>query len=231
MKLFAGIVASAFLFGATQTPEYVSPFRKTGNKVVYVFSDHRSPDVLRYDHTLYVRSVKKNGNLSVVNAVMGFTENEIYEPHWYMKFAYDSLNFYVFTVNRLYPHIPENDDKRIVMEGDSLIYPYNMHVGDSLPEGYGTLTEVDSEYKIITDIEVCGRYVSKLDTLELAFGKVAAYKIESTEKCTDRDESGITGKTKRTRTEWFSPQYGIVKVHAVLDDGTYTETTLFNVPE
>jgi hypothetical protein len=231
MKLFSGLLAASIVAATVSAPDYVAPYKKKGNSIVYVFSDHRDKKTERYDHTVKITDVRQQGSVRIVNAVQGYTDKGQFLPQWYMKFGYDSLHFFAFAVNRAFPNIPTRPDARISMEGDSLVYPYAMKVGDSLPGATGIRTDIEKQYKSVSTVTVFRRYVSSCDTLDLPYGKVAAYRIESAEKW--EDVSSVSTKTIETRecTEWFSPLYGIVKVHTDLGNGTYTETTLYSIPK
>lgn len=232
MKLLLGAATIALTVFASGVDDFVRPYKEAGNTIVFTFSDHRDKNTKHYPHTVRITKVKPVNGVTIVYAIEGYTDDGQFIPAWYMQYGYDTTNFFAFAVNRSYPNIPEaSSGARVIMEGDSLVYPYKMKVGDSLPGATGTRTDVTNGYKAISSVEITQRFVSRLDTLDLPAGKVPAFKIESTDKW--RYVYGGDPKDPSTRhyTEWFSPQYGIVKVHDDLGNGAYTETTLYSVPK
>ena len=224
MKLFAGIACVCSLLAGGEKLSRPEPFLTTGNKIVYTFYDHRSGDVNIWNHTLFIRNVSTDGKRTSVNAILALVENGRSDTKWSQGFACDSLNFYAYATNWCYVMVDE-EGVRSVASGDTLVYPLNMKVGDTLPGA--TATEKEDWHSVIshTQMDFMHRKVEALDTLEIPGGKITAFRIISDVRVTSIHTSGKSKEVSKA-TEWFSPVYGIVKRKYEFASGGYTITTM-----
>lgn len=210
-----GIISLAFVGDGPQRP---APFLKAGNEIVYSAVAKVDPERTERDRmVIRIKSVDVLGSHIAAHAMLAVykKDNEI-NALYYMNFACDSLNYYVDATNWAYQSVDPIEVK-YEYKGDSLIYPLNMKSGDSLPDAYAT-KRWQSEYGSGEQtIEFTRRTVTALDTLDLAFGKTTAWRIEFNmrmyeSKRSDKDQNYLV-------TEWFSPSIGIVKTDYQLGKG------------
>lgn len=139
------------------------------------------------------------------------------------RFACDSLNFYVHATNFARRSIFDREQAKVNDSGDSLIYPFSMKVGDTLPGAWYKSNTVEPTVTYSNDVRYTNRRVQSLDTLKLNIGTITAFRISMTEVVANKSTSPYTGNQSgtltHTITEWFSPQYGLVKTQSERDNG------------
>jgi hypothetical protein len=219
MKLVAGTALITCLLFAGDQPKSPEVFFEQGATLMYEgqtsFPGRRAA---RYTCTLKIEKSERNGKHCSSTGTIAYTfRSRALGYSILCRFAADSLNFYVHTTNFAQRSTTELEQSVADDAGDSLIYPLNMKVGDTLPGAWYTSTKSQSGVFISTDdVRYTKRRVESLDTLKLGVGPVPAYRITMTEVASKRSSSPHTGNetntASRQMTEWFSPVYGIVKM-------------------
>lgn len=215
MNLFAGIaISAAVLLGATETSR-PDPFFQSNNQITFSeATETKGWGTTRMNSILTVESIiEKQGGVSSVCKVEHYNEQHKLTHEYRWRFAVDSFNFYVHASNWLHEKWTTDTDYKY--SGDSLWYPFNMKVGDTLRSAwavkdFNTNGVVGGEQWAFKN-----RKVVALDTFELTIGKIVAYKIEmhvvGTSKTKDQHTGNQTNFTEYDAVEWFSPSLGIVK--------------------
>jgi hypothetical protein len=146
---------------------------------------------------------------------MTYVYNKDERQSYLFEFACDSLNYYVASTNFTLREVEKIRKGTHVCSGDSLVYPLNMKAGDTLPDAWCRFVETHGEGSTAATLDFKKRKVEALDTLNLSCGKIPAYRITSTKLILAKVNSTYSGKreerTESEVTEWFSPQFGIVK--------------------
>jgi hypothetical protein len=233
MKLWTGLLLSASVLlggGKVQRPDL---YFKEGTRLVYSFYDHRDKQPERYRHVLLMKSVTGKAPDQLVNAVM--TMSDAKTPNatvWSKSFASDSLHFYAYATNWCDVIVNSATVDQGVYTGDSLVYPLRMKIGDTLPGAFATSKKVmkNGSYTLRT-LNFYDRKVEDADTLDLTFGKVIAYRVVAKVKWVYTTNGKDPGKEVYTLTEWFSPEFGLVKKKYDFGNGSYTISTLESISE
>jgi hypothetical protein len=102
---------------------------------------------------------------------------------------------------------------RLKSEESYLSYPANLHIGDSLVDGYTELNMLWKNKPILNvDVAITDRKVVSMDTIPLSFKTVKAFKIFY--KATLRTTLlGLGIPVRINYEEWFAPGWGIIKSH------------------
>jgi hypothetical protein len=97
-------------------------------------------------------------------------------------------------------------------QGDDLIYPFDMKIGQKLNDASGifTLTSSQGGFVIKHKATVTKRVLTKIETISYDNQSLKAYVIQSTFKYENVDPNAQESKSEIV-TEWFVPEYGIVK--------------------
>lgn len=215
MKLLVGIAFTTSVLLGTAKPERPDSFFQPNNQVTYSESTvTRAWGTTRNTSILTIESViEKQGGVSSVCKAEHYNEQHKLTHEYRLRFAADSSNFYVHAANWL--HERWTTDGNYQYSGDSLWYPFNMKVGDTLrnswaAKDFNTNGVAGGEQWVFKN-----RKVVALDTFELTIGKIVAYKIEmhvvGTSKTKDQHTGNQTNFTEYDAVEWFSPSLGIVK--------------------
>ncbi len=217
MKIFAGIALSLSALLSSEEinrPESVfrvgAEFSFTGD---FDFTDMKKQ---KYASSFQITEVKKDGSHWSCNATMTYGFDGVPKNKTFLfQFACDSLNYYVHAQNFLNRDIETIKKGEDETSGDSLIYPLQMKVGDTLPDAWCKIMLTNRGETTSGLMEFTRRSVEALDTLSLPCGKVAAYRVVALRVISSKGNSQYSGKTEVqdyvTMTEWFSPQLGIVK--------------------
>lgn len=227
MKIWTAAAVTASLFFAGDKLTRPEAFLKPGNKIVYSFYDHRDRSPSTANHTLVIQKVETVNGKSEVSGILSYVEDGNPKYKWSQDFACDSINFYVRAANLCYPIV---DDKTTAVSysGDTLVYPFAMKVGDALPDGHALKIESEQYSKERRQLTVSSRKVVSVDSLDLSFGKITAYKITSDVKYVSASAGESADKFTEVHhmIEWFSPKYGVVKRRYEFGQGAYTVTTM-----
>lgn len=227
MKIFAGVaIATSVLMGAVEVtrPEAIfkvgTEFRFTGDV------DLKKGKKYDYASSFKVTEVIRGGtNNWFCNATMTYVfDNEPDRKSYLFQFACDSLNYYVLAENYAYREVEKVINGENSTSGDSLVYPLQMKVGDTLPDAWCKTRIHFAEGSSTGLIEFTERKVEGLDTLNLSCGKIPAYHIVATKTSRAKVNTSYSGKQEQkdvvTMEEWFSPQLGIVKAIEKADAST-----------
>lgn len=221
MKLFAGIAAACVVLMSGTAPQKPDVMFQPGTKLTYAgISDPDGKLQYKYAATLTVTEAENSGGRGTATALMVYTaENRKGETEPYdailMRFAYDSLNYYVHAVNYSTSRVSKESRANLEANGDSLWYPLNMKVGDTLRDSWFKSVSSGNDVFTMSDTKFRKRKVVAADTLQFSFGAVPVYRIEMTRVDDVRFKSPATGEqTTRNETkitEWFSPRLGVVR--------------------
>lgn len=112
------------------------------------------------------------------------------------------------------------------MQGDSLVYPFDMKIGDTLPTGYRKNTFINPWSSGVSNSFYFNRRVTAIDTIPTPLGKIPCFRVESKESHYSKyDYPKMKDHEEYTEiilhTTWFSPEYGIVKEEWVKREGKY----------
>jgi hypothetical protein len=230
MKLFAGIAISFTILIGSETDTRPDPFFTPGNRIIY-----ESQTVMKRGKGYTVRQifevekVRVHGSSASSECLMGYyatTELNGFRPYYRLYYDVDTVNFYSHAKNWCY--IPEDykDYGSFDVKGDSLIYPLNMKAGDTLPGARASISYSIHQAKVSYSIKFINRKVLQVDTVSTAFGKVVAYKISMNSLYDVKSYEAGNGQGSRNFenqliTEWFAPQYGIIKMQYDLPDGAF----------
>lgn len=222
MKLIAGAALVSCMFfagGESKLPDLL--FHK-GATFTYE-GQSTFPDVkdARYTCVLRIDEVTVNGVHRSCVAAIGYPSRDgALDKATICRFACDSLNLYVSAANFARRSI---FDRETNDSGDSLMYPFSMKVGDTLPDAWYKSNTAEPTVTYASDVRYTNRRVESLDTLKLNIGTITAFRISMTEVAVNTSTSQYTGNQSgtltRTITEWFSPQYGLVKTQSERDNG------------
>lgn len=215
MKLWSGLALSvSFVFGGElQRPE---PFFTHQNIITYSIVNYpKDGGGEKQNADLKIVSVVNAGSRTSSSGILTYYNRKGQPSVLYrMRFASDSMNFYVHSTNWSYESLDSEKDGS-VYTGDSLWYPYNMKVGDTLPDAW-TLRETHSDDfsgKFRTEFK--SRKVVSQDTIDTPFGKTVTFRIDMVLKFSSKYNSHYSGKNKNqdeiTVSEYFSPEIGVVK--------------------
>ncbi len=223
MKLFTGIAISlSVLIGAEEItrPEIIF---KEGTSLYYTGDIDFTPGKKqKYASSFKVTEVIRNGSHWFCNATMTYGMDGVPQKGTFLfQFACDSLNYYVLAQNRLFRQIDLIRKEGDRSTGDSIVYPLQMKVGDTLPDAWCKNVVNHSEGTTVSFFEYKHRKVESLDTLSLGCGSIPAFRIVSVQTSTSKVVSSISGKREVKEsadvTEWFSPQFGVVKSQGKTD--------------
>lgn len=226
MKLFAGAAVAACLLFASGEPKSPEIFFHKGATFEYNgqvgFADVKDT---RYSCVLKIDEVTVDGShRSCVGAIGYSYRGEAHTNATICRFASDSLNFYASALNFARRSVDEREQAKTNDSGDSLIYPLNMKVGDTLPAAWYKSTKGIPNTATFTDeVHYVKRRVVSFDTLVLGVGTITAYRISMSEVATQTSYSPHTGNkfssNTRTVTEWFHPGLGIVRMKKDRENG------------
>ena len=214
--LIAGIAVTTLFAGSVQVERPELLFTEG---TIYVYKGESAIKGERnFKYTEYVKidgitqsgiHVLSTGSMIFETEYVGKTEDP-----YIVQFACDTTNYYIHAVN--FAMLTKGGAKRgDKAEGDSLIYPLRMKVGDTLPDAYSKSIRNYPSGTATTLITYKQRKVEAIDTLTLTCGTMAAYRITMKKTVIGKSSSSYTGKNEskdeETWTEWFTPQLGIVK--------------------
>lgn len=215
MKLWSGIAVSVAIFsgGELKRPE---PFFTHQNIITYSIVNYpKNGGGEKQNAQLEIVSVVNAGSKTSSSGILTYSSRKRQLSAMYrMRFASDSANFYVYATNWSYETV-DADKEGSVYSGDSLWYPYNMKIGDTLPDAW-TLREThsnDFSGKFLTEFK--SRKVVSQDTIDTPFGKTVTFRIDMVLKFSAKYNSHYSGRNKNmdeiTVSEYFSPEIGVVK--------------------
>jgi hypothetical protein len=139
-----------------------------------------------------------------------------------LAFYHDSLNWSVDAINLLQCPVAYSSNFFFDLSSDSLVYPYNMKVGDTLPPA-SAMEVIRATTSNTRSIAIVNRKVVGTEIMDWPNSKPTAYKIESTQINVSIADYGALGKipseTKSARTDWFVPSSGIVRTEVKTSTG------------
>lgn len=201
------LVLSAFTVITAVRPE---AFFKKGNKLTYQLSSNDTEE--KFYCVFTVQSVTvQNGMSTIVVKDQRQYDTRKNQPYVYrLTFYCDSLNWCSDALNAIdvdWKSSSKPDEMELV--SDSLVYPFKMQVGDSLPGASGR--EITKWNTGTTERRVfySKRYVAAKEEVMVGAETVSAFRIESEFKY-QKVGSKVQEVTKMY-IEWFEPSRGIVK--------------------
>lgn len=174
----------------------------------------------------------KSGNVTTLNVKLTTVDGgKESEPSW-TKIYYDNNHWATDVSIGMRPNQVGLEGASIADFSDSLVYPYAMKIGDTLPTAHayrkmsnkGDFWEQDNFYY--------NRKVIERDTIITALGKIPTLRIEYRMSGHHNRKSTVLGDKKETDMHygsvWFSPEYGIVQTEMTNKFGI-TKTTLESI--
>lgn len=231
MKIWAAAAVSCSILFASDESARPEPFFSHGNVVSYSTTTYpKAGHGKRNTSELKIVSLSGKGDNLLSEALLSYyNEQHKLTGVYKLSFACDSTCFYVHATN--WQYIPA-DNKFSVYTGDSLWYPYNMKVGDTLPDAWSLrLTESD---KLTGQFKksYTKRKVVALDTLVTPFGQRIAFKIEMILGSDTKFDSDYSGRNKKDKEltvyEWFTPGLGVVRSEYHDDEYGVTKVIMEN---
>lgn len=221
MKLYAGIAVSISLLVGSEEITRPEPIFTAGT--VYRFSgeiDVKKEKKQKFVSSFKVNDVIRDGQHWFCNTTMSYLfEKRTVAETYLFQFACDTVNFYVLSANFAYRSIDEVENGKDQTIGDSIVYPLNMKVGDSLPNAWCKSIDNFQEGSSMTTIVFKHRYVEAIDTLKLPCGMIPAFRTSSLRSSRVIGSSKYLGNFDNTldvhMKEWFSPALGVVKVEEI----------------
>lgn len=217
MKLLAGIAVSISLLIGSEEITRPEVIFKTGAE--FRFSgdvDAKREKKQKYVSSFTVNDVIQDGQHWFCNSTMTYLIDGMSEVQNYLfQFACDSLNYYVISANFAFRKTEDILKGNDFSTGDSLVYPLQMKVGDTLPAAWYRMVTSNQDGSSHATADFTNRVVKEVDTLNLSFGKTPAFRITATKTIRVSGSSKYAGKYDRTLevefTEWFSPRLGVVR--------------------
>lgn len=225
MKLLAGIALSvSVLVGENQVirPE---AFLTQGNIIQYESnSKMQGGEAARTSIALEITAVsQKNGRTIAKGELTFFSAIGLENMVSLVQFASDSVKFCANTTNWFYIPKARMRGTTESYSGDSLVYPFSMRVGDSLPDGHASRSFRSNSFTSTEKMVIHHRFAAASDSLELKFKKISAFRIESILSAESvasfEDGSDKKSKSSYVLVEWFSPIYGLVKSECRYSNG------------
>jgi hypothetical protein len=224
------IIALLFLFAfAADEKVRPEPFLHEGNVIRYssVVRAEEGKKSVKMELRIF-KVDAHNGHMRIEGVLHQYGANGKIAASYRSDFACDSLAFYADTENKFYRSANPTPGVVQICIGDSLIYPLNMKVGDTLSGANASEEFRSDRTSLSTRITYHDRVVAQQDTLALAFGKIPAFRIVTTVTGTSIGDYADFGKRHESSTytlvEWFSPAYGIVKAEYKYPDGVSAVT-------
>jgi|GEM_PF-3404275 len=216
MKLVAGIGIGITLFTGDSLLPRPLPFLTQGTSFKYEITGKRPAAAIEHsDAVLKIAVVNRKGNNIASTGWLSYY-NDKHEVHsvYVVRFACDSLNYYVHAANWCYESLTSTGEQA-EYSGDSLCYPLNMHVNDSLPSAWAKSKRSTKSGVSTYSVEFNDRKVVAIDTVSAEFGMLPAFKITTNVTYSSRYDHHEFGKDKSkdmfVLTEWFIPSIGVVK--------------------
>lgn len=225
--LVTGLVVAGF------TSQRPLPFLQK-DKVITYSSYVKSPGdkVNQYSTIVEIETVSSSDLYSHSAGTVRFEGSSDDNDYRYkQEFSSDSFAFYASGRNHIYDRVADNYTKLKLDLMDSLQYPFQMKVGDTLRSCISKFTISVGESKSKSVMSFTNRYVVKLDTLNLPIGKITAWKIEA--EMTNKSVASAYGSSKKETVscklyEWFNADYGIVKSEREIE-GVFTSVELKSI--
>ncbi len=216
MKLLAGAALSVLFLAGSDVAVRPEPFFVKENKIYYTYcTTPLEGEAAKYVSRIEITSVTNNGKSTLSEGIFIYAGGTAGAPLIYrVRFACDSLNYYVNTTNWLYEPIAPSEEVQLKLAGDSLWYPLGMKVGDTLRWASATSKYSSSITKDAYTVSFQNRKVISLDSISTPFGRQLAFEIVMDVKYNSVYSSLETkGRRKEEMvvTEWFVPSIGIVK--------------------
>jgi len=216
MKLVAGIGIGITLFTGDSLLPRPLPFLTQGTSFKYEITGKRPAAAIEHsDAVLKIAVVNRKGNNIASTGWLSYY-NDKHEVHsvYVVRFACDSLNYYVNATNWCY-EAPVTSNEQTEYAGDSLRYPLNMHINDSLPSAWTTRKSSTKSGVALYSMEFNNRYVYRIDTLDTQLGPMPAFRIITNVSYSTKYDHHEFGKDKSSGefvlTEWFIPSIGVVR--------------------
>ena len=174
----------------------------------------------------------KNGAVAIINCkVTQVVDGKTSEPTW-TKYYYDANHWASDVSIGMRPSQQAMEGAAIAEFSDSLVYPYNMKIGDTLPTAHaykkmslkGDYWELDNFYY--------NRKVMEKDTVVTPLGNIVAFRIEHKMSSRMNRKSKLMGDKSEVDLHygsvWFSLEYGIVQTEMTNKFGV-TKATLESI--
>ncbi|MEQ8627533.1 hypothetical protein [Ekhidna sp.] len=124
-------------------------------------------------------------------------------------------------------------DAEVSVEGDFITIPDNLQVGQTLPDGTGTITikmTSTAAMNITMDMTITDRKVEKKETLDTPAGSFESFKITQT-TIMKMNMMGMSKTTETSAASWYAKGVGMVRNENYDKKGSlmgYTLLTSFN---
>lgn len=213
MKLWSGLFGSLIILAQGEQLVRPEPFFSADNTISYTYATiPKMGSSEKNSYKIKVLNVSGNEpNLLSTCVMMLYNSRGGITALYSLRFACDSNAYYVHATNWTYAVA---DDKTSEFSGDSLVYPLDMKVGDSLPDAWTLRVANNRELSGKFKIDFVNRYVASYDTLDTPMGKTPAFRVNTTMKYSSRYTAEHSGahakKDDQVISEWFAPGIGIV---------------------
>ncbi len=171
------------------------------------------------------KAVNTIESVSVVNGTTTITaisnlhdDKDKFVVAYKLRYFCDSLNWCVDPLNDMYITLdqPKTGDGKYESESDSLVYPFSMKIGDTLNTAWLKTSAFSEGMSTENKAFYYRRKVVAFETLTLLGTSIPAFKITyKISKSTTTSYGQLGGSTTTqdlNATEWFSHEYGVIKM-------------------
>lgn len=178
-----------------------------------------------------INDIRLTGNTTHIYALDKRKDDQFKSTFTYrLNYWSDSLNWCEDALNYLNCDAVYSSNMRMEFACDSLIYPYSMKVGDTLPTAWATETQLYAETQNVRKIEFKNRKVIGMDSVKQGSVWFKGYSIQSDVTKTSIADYGPLGKIptelKYTFTVLFAPAHGVIKTVSKTPTGESTRFLL-----
>jgi hypothetical protein len=207
--LFISLTGFSFTILSVVRPE---PFLKKSNKITYAITSENGS---KSYSEITIQSVTENKGQTLILA----RDQRLNEEHnttfsYRMSYYSDTVNWCADALNYLNAREIYSSNLMVELTSDSLVYPLNMKVGDTLP-GASASEIMRGTYSNERHIRFQNRKVTVVENVACGGETVPAFRIECTMTYQTVSDYGALGKipitSESTLTEWFVPAKGVVK--------------------
>lgn len=221
------LIASAFVASTATRPEL---FFTKRNAISYKLTSENG--AISYS-TVEIKDVTTTGERTSIYAHDNRSDDQHKSTFSYrLHFQHDSYNWCEDALNYLNCNVVYSSNfLPPVLTTDSLVFPYGMKVGDTLAPASASETIVYGATSTVRKIEFVQRKVTGTDSIPYNSRNVLAYRIECQCTLTTIADYGQLGKIptelKYGFTEWFAPQFGVMKTRSKTTTGQSTRVMQF----
>lgn len=196
-------------------------FFKEGNKITYTITAENGA---KSYSVISIQSVTAKGSSSTSIFAKDQRQDDQRKSTFQYRLTYysDSLHWAVDALNHLNIPMAYSSNYFVDLKSDSLVYPYNMKVGDTLLPASGSEI-LSGTLKNERHIQFLNRKVAAQENVMVNGESLQAFRIECRTISKSIADYGALGKipteTIYTFTEWFVPSKGIVKSESKSNTG------------